>query len=103
MPELPEVETIRRQLAPRLAGKRIADAQVLDALWCSPVPADVVESSLRGSRIAGLSRRGKYLILELEGERFLVMHLRMTGNLLWADDRGAAGPAYLRFRLGLEE
>jgi formamidopyrimidine-DNA glycosylase len=103
MPELPEVETIRRQLAPRLAGRQIADAQVLDALWCSPIPPEVVESLLRGGRIVGLGRRGKYLILELEGERFLVMHLRMTGNLLWADDSEAASPAYLRFRLVLEE
>jgi formamidopyrimidine-DNA glycosylase len=102
MPELPEVETIRRQLAPRLAGRQIADAQVLDALWCSPIAPEVVESLLRGGRIVGLDRRGKYPILELEGERFLVMHLRMTGNLLWADDSEAASPAYLRFRLVLE-
>jgi formamidopyrimidine-DNA glycosylase len=103
MPELPEVETIRRQLAPRLAGRRIEDARVLDPLWCAPAPPEVVESSLRGRRIVGLARRGKYLVLEVEPDRFLVMHLRMTGNLLWAEaDDGAERP-HLRFRLALEE
>jgi formamidopyrimidine-DNA glycosylase len=101
MPELPEVETIRRQLAPKLAGATIVDVQVLDPLWCAPATPETVERALRGRRIDWLGRRGKYLLLELEGERFLVMHLRMTGNLLWAkpeDDE----PPYLRVRLLLE-
>src|SRR6476619_1839827 len=57
MPELPEVETIRRQLAP-----------VVDAL--------------EGRRVERLARRGKYLVWELEDDAFLLMHLRMTGVLL---------------------
>src|SRR5437867_4313175 len=101
MPELPEVETIRRQLAPKLAGSTIVDARVLDPLWCAPADPETVERALRGHRIERLGRRGKYLLLELEGERFLVMHLRMTGNLLWAKpDDGE--PPYLRVRLLLE-
>jgi formamidopyrimidine-DNA glycosylase len=101
MPELPEVETIRRQLASKVAGRAIVDVQVLDPLWCAPSDPANVERALRGHRIERLGRRGKYLILELEGERFCVMHLRMTGNLLWAtpDD---SEPPYLRVRLLLE-
>jgi formamidopyrimidine-DNA glycosylase len=101
MPELPEVETIRRQLVPKVGGRTIVDAQILDPLWCAPADPPSVERALRGHRIDRLGRRGKYLILELEGERFLVMHLRMTGNLLWAkpDDEE---PPYLRVRLLLE-
>jgi formamidopyrimidine-DNA glycosylase len=101
MPELPEVETIRRQLASKLAGETIVDVQVLDPLWCAPSDPGAVERSLRGHRIERLGRRGKYLILELESERYCVMHLRMTGNLLWAqpdDDE----PPYLRVRFVLE-
>jgi formamidopyrimidine-DNA glycosylase len=98
MPELPEVETIRRQLAPKVAGRTIVDVQVLDPLWCAPADPQEVERALRGRRIERLGRRGKYLLLELEGERFCVMHLRMTGNLLWAkpDD---GDPPYLRARI----
>ena len=84
MPELPEVETIRRQLEPALVGRRIEDARVLDERWTRPEPPRVVEAELKGRRIESVARRGKYLIVGLEGDRFLVMHLRMTGNLLLA-------------------
>jgi formamidopyrimidine-DNA glycosylase len=101
MPELPEVETIRRQLAPKLAGRRIVAAEVIDPLWCAPADPRDIEAELRGRRIVGLGRRGKYLVMEIEVDRFLVMHLRMTGNLLWVD--AGEDPPYLRFRLFLEE
>jgi formamidopyrimidine-DNA glycosylase len=84
VPELPEVETIRRQLAPALVGRRIVDVRVLDERWTRPEPPRVVEAALEGRRIESVDRRGKYLIVGLEGDRFLVMHLRMTGNLLLA-------------------
>jgi formamidopyrimidine-DNA glycosylase len=104
MPELPEVETIRRQLEPHLADRLIADAEVLDSLWCAPRPPAEVENALRGRRIETLDRRGKYLIMELDRERFLVMHLRMTGNLLWfGPAEGYSEPRYLRFRMTLED
>jgi formamidopyrimidine-DNA glycosylase len=103
MPELPEVETILRQLAPRVAGRTIERAQVRDPLWSAPVPPPEVERSLAGRRIETLRRRGKYLIAGLTGDRHLVMHLRMTGNLLWvdaADDRGER--PHLSVRLTLD-
>jgi formamidopyrimidine-DNA glycosylase len=102
MPELPEVETIRRQLEPRVTGSTITAAEVLDPLWCAPTEPSQIERALRDRRILGLGRRGKYLVMELDGERFLVMHLRMTGNLLWVASAGDE-PPYLRFRLSLQD
>ena len=100
MPELPEVETIRRQLAPRVAGRTIVEAEVFDPLWCAPRIPEEVEIDLRGERIESLGRRGKYLLLELEDQRFLLMHLRMTGNLLWVPrDEDIPGRPHLRVRL----
>jgi formamidopyrimidine-DNA glycosylase len=84
MPELPEVETIRRQLAPALEGRRLERVEVLDPRWCEPAPPAEVEDALRGRLVERLSRRGKYLVFELEDDVYLVMHLRMTGNLLLA-------------------
>lgn len=82
MPELPEVETVCRQLDPELRGRTIERLEVLDARWCRPVPPREVEAAVEGATIAGLGRRGKYLLLGLDGGRTLVMHLRMTGNLV---------------------
>jgi formamidopyrimidine-DNA glycosylase len=87
-----------------VTGKAIADAEVLDSLWCAPRAPAEIESALRGRRIESVGRRGKYLIIELKGERFLVMHLRMTGNLLWirSEDSSEEAP-YLRVRIVLED
>jgi len=82
MPELPEVETIRRQLAPALEGRRVEELQILDPRWCDPAHPDEVADAVRGRVIEGVRRRGKYLVVALEGEVALVMHLRMTGTLL---------------------
>ena len=104
MPELPEVETIRGQLAPRVAGRTIVEAEVFDPLWCAPRAPEEVEIELRGERIRSLGRRGKYLVMELEGERFLVMHLRMTGNFLWVPEQDdEPGRPHLRVRLVLDD
>jgi formamidopyrimidine-DNA glycosylase len=86
VPELPEVETIRRQLAPHLEGRRMERLEVLDARWCEPAEPSALEDAVRGRRIERVSRRGKYLVLELEGDVHVAMHLRMTGNLLLAHD-----------------
>jgi formamidopyrimidine-DNA glycosylase len=82
MPELPEVETIRRQLAPEVARRRISAVRVLDERWTRPLAPRRLERAVAGRAIEGVERRGKWLVLRLEGERALVMHLRMTGNLL---------------------
>jgi formamidopyrimidine-DNA glycosylase len=92
VPELPEVETIRRQLEPALVGRRIERVRVLDERWTRPEPPRTVEAELKGRRIESVGRRGKYLIVGLEGDRYLVMHLRMTGNLLLAGGERFGAP-----------
>jgi formamidopyrimidine-DNA glycosylase len=96
MPELPEVETIRRQLAPAVEGRRLAEVKVLDPRWCEPAPPWEIADAIRGRRVERLDRRGKYLTWELTGDVHLVMHLRMTGNLLYTDE---ARHARVRFEL----
>jgi formamidopyrimidine-DNA glycosylase len=93
MPELPEVETVCRQLEPELEGRRIERLEVLDGRWSRPVPPDELEAAVTGSRIEGLGRRGKYLLLRLDGDRTLVMHLRMTGNLVLVDGERKLDPS----------
>jgi formamidopyrimidine-DNA glycosylase len=82
MPELPEVETIRRQLAPALEGRRLEHIEVRDPRWCEPAPPEAVSDALDGLLIERLWRRGKYLVVSFEDDVHLAMHLRMTGNLL---------------------
>jgi formamidopyrimidine-DNA glycosylase len=83
MPELPEVETIRRQLAPHLEGRTILTAEILDPRWTRPEDPAVVEHELRGALVQRLTRSGKYLVWHLSGDRWLLVHLRMTGALLF--------------------
>ncbi len=102
MPELPEVETIRRQLAPAMEGRGVESLEVLDPRWCAPAHPSEPADAVAGRRIERLWRRGKYLVVALEDEVSLVMHLRMTGTLLLvaaADD--VPGRRYLRVRLRL--
>jgi formamidopyrimidine-DNA glycosylase len=102
MPELPEVETIRRQLAPSMEGRTLERLEVLDARWCEPAPPAEMADAVAGRRVERLSRRGKYLIVELEDEVHLVMHLRMTGNLLVVPaGEDVDGRPHLRARLVL--
>ena len=83
MPELPEVETIRRHLAPHVEGREL---RALTVLGRALVPAARARRARRRASMAasssGSSRRGKYLVFELADEVFLMLHLRMTGTLL---------------------
>jgi formamidopyrimidine-DNA glycosylase len=87
VPELPEVETIRRQIEPELVGRRIESMEVFDERLTRPVPPREVERAVTGRRIESVGRRGKYLMVRLEGGRWLVMHLRMTGNIVLREPR----------------
>ena len=82
MPELPEVETIRRNLAPHVEGRTLERLEILDPRWSRPLAPRELSDALEGRTIERLGRRGKYLIWELSGEAYLLVHLRMTGNLL---------------------
>jgi formamidopyrimidine-DNA glycosylase len=103
MPELPEVETIRRQLEPEIVGRRIESLEVLDPRWTEPVPPADVERACAGRRIEALRRRGKYLLVGLEGGRWLVMHLRMTGNLVLAEGDADREVSFLRVAIRLDD
>lgn len=83
MPELPEVETIRRQLAPHLEGRTILRAELLDARWTRPSRPEPIARQLAGATVKSVERSGKYLILALSSEMHLLVHLRMTGSLLF--------------------
>jgi formamidopyrimidine-DNA glycosylase len=100
MPELPEVETIRRHLAPHVEGRRLTSLEVLDPRWSLPLAPTELAAAVEGRVIERLARRGKYLVWELEDEAFLLMHLRMTGTLL-LDPAGA--PPHTRVWLRLED
>jgi formamidopyrimidine-DNA glycosylase len=102
MPELPEVETIRRQLAPALEGRRLEHIQVRDPRWCEPAPPEAIEDALHGRLIERVGRRGKYLILSFEDDVHLAMHLRMTGNLLLVP-ADAEEPGHLRVVMELDD
>ena len=100
MPELPEVETIRRQLAPHVEGRAILDAEILDPRWTRPGAPGPVADELRGAMIERVGRAGKYLDISLSGDRHLLMHLRMTGALLLDPP---AEPLHTRVRLELDD
>jgi formamidopyrimidine-DNA glycosylase len=87
MPELPEVETVRRGLAPVMEGARFDDvvANRGDLRW--PLPADFVQR-LKGKTVSGLGRRAKYLLADLSSGEVLVMHLGMSGSFRVALDGG---------------
>src|SRR5260370_10081860 len=90
VPELPEVETIVRELRPRLVGKRITaldgGPHRLRRPW-----SKAWKPLLLGRRISALPRPGQWIILELEGDRYLVIHLGMTGQLRVYRDREPVG------------
>jgi formamidopyrimidine-DNA glycosylase len=83
MPELPEVETIRRQLAPHLEGRTIVTAEIRDHRWTRPLPPAPIADELLGATVERVGRAGKYLVWTLSDDRYLLIHLRMTGALLF--------------------
>ena len=87
MPELPEVETIRRELARRLTGKVLRSVEVRVSKMAN-VPAARLSQLLAGRRIHRVNRRAKMLVLDLGDGHFLVFHLKMTGQLVYAPPRG---------------
>ena len=98
MPELPEVETIRRSLQPETTGKRISELEIL-----TPGVFLSANGSPIGSQIEGIERCGKYLLIMLNQDKHtacLIVHLRMTGRLLLRTSKDApVKHTHLRFRL----
>ncbi|MEJ2084261.1 MAG: bifunctional DNA-formamidopyrimidine glycosylase/DNA-(apurinic or apyrimidinic site) lyase [Acidobacteriota bacterium] len=81
MPELPEVEVLRRSLAPLICNDTLASLQVLEPRLREPVDSDRLRAQTVGRRICGTRRRAKYLLLDLEDGYTLVFHLGMSGRL----------------------
>ncbi len=82
MPELPEVETIRRSLEQKLKGKTFVGVEVLMDKMLKGVTPDKAGEEITGKKITSIERRGKYLIIRLSGGKSMVIHLRMTGQLV---------------------
>jgi formamidopyrimidine-DNA glycosylase len=80
MPELPEVETVRRGLALRMTGRQIVRAELRRPDLRRPFPPDLAER-LDGARIGALSRRGKYILIDLDDSGHLLLHLGMSGRI----------------------
>ncbi len=93
MPELPEVETVRRGLAPRLTGRRIGRVEVRRVGLRRPFPADLA-TLLAGQRIGEIGRRAKYLLFAFDSGMRLLLHLGMSGRLTLSEPRadGEAPP-----------
>ena len=81
MPELPEVESVRRRIAPVLEGRRFERVEISDPRLVRPYEPAEVAAELTGERVESVDRRGKYLIVRFESGRALLIHLRMTGSL----------------------
>jgi len=92
VPELPEVETVRRGIAPVLEGALLEHVEIRDPRLVRPFDPAIVAAELVGERVATVGRRGKYLVIGFESERSLLIHLRMTGSLRHAR-RGASADA----------
>ncbi len=102
MPEGPEVETVRRTLEPHLTGRGIRSVRVLlPRIIRRPDPEDF-RAGLAGGRVHGVLRRGKYLVLDLGERGRLVVHLMMSGQLVWAA-RPEAAAEHTRVVLGLDD
>ena len=81
MPELPEVETLRRYLGTAITGRSVISVDILDSRIFA-APREVIEDEVAGHRIDRVARRGKVLILFLQGSGSLLIHPRMTGQLV---------------------
>jgi formamidopyrimidine-DNA glycosylase len=103
VPELPEVETTRRRLEPGLIGRRFDHVEIVDPRLTRPEPPEVIAAELQGERVHGLGRRGKYLIVEFESGRHLLIHLRMTGNVQHPASGGFDADPYRRAVVRLDD
>jgi formamidopyrimidine-DNA glycosylase len=101
VPELPEVETIRRGLLQRLVGHRIVGVRVRQAYLREKVEVNTLNTQVVGTTIADIERRAKYLLMQLRPEGILVFHLGMTGRLWLGKPMAQDAPHdHLIFRLG---
>ncbi len=101
MPELPEVETVRRGLDRHVTGRRVVDVEVGRLRTVRRTSAEALAAGLRGATITGVERRGKYLLARLDTGETLMIHLRMSGRVLLSPP-GAPRPAHTHVVLHLD-
>ncbi|HEY8631749.1 MAG TPA: bifunctional DNA-formamidopyrimidine glycosylase/DNA-(apurinic or apyrimidinic site) lyase [Candidatus Limnocylindrales bacterium] len=102
MPELPEVETVARDLRPLITGATIVDATTLWARTLRGIDPEAFAAGVAGRHIEGVTRRGKQVVVQLSGDAFLTIHLKMTGQLFVVPQGGPEDP-YVRLVFGLED
>src|SRR5579862_9653780 len=103
MPELPEVESVRTQIAPLLEGRRIDHVEISDPRLTRPLAPDEIARRLEGETIQAVDRRGKYLVVRFESGRALLIHLRMTGSLRHAAPGALPDDPYRRAVVRLDD
>jgi len=103
VPELPEVETVRRRLEPVLVGRRFERVEIDDPRLTRPEDPSEVAAELTGERVVAVGRRGKYLVVRFESGRVLLIHLRMTGTLLHAVPGSSVEVPYKRAVVNLDD
>jgi|SRR4051794_10598866 formamidopyrimidine-DNA glycosylase len=103
MPELPEVESVRRQLEPALVGRRFERVSIDDPRLVRPYEPAEVAAELEGEAVAAVERRGKYLVVRFESGRVLLIHLRMTGSLLRAPNGSLPDDPHRRAVVSLDD
>jgi formamidopyrimidine-DNA glycosylase len=103
MPELPEVESVRRRLAPALEGRVFVHVEITDQRLTRPFDPVEVARELDNERVALVDRRGKYLIVRFESGRALLVHLRMTGSFLVSTNGALPEDAHRRAVVTLDD
>jgi formamidopyrimidine-DNA glycosylase len=102
MPELPEVETVMRGLAARLLGRRLTHVAVNRADMRWPFPAGLV-ATMTGARVASFRRRGKYILMRLDGGMSVLLHLGMSGRMVLSPARPNSVTLHEHFVLETDE
>jgi formamidopyrimidine-DNA glycosylase len=103
VPELPEVETVRRTLEPAIGARILRIAHSGKPLRLGrPIPLAAIRRALRGRRIVGLRRHGKYLLVDVEGDAALIVHLGMSGRFRLVGPRAPQAP-HTHLRLVLDD
>ena len=103
MPELPEVETVRTRLEPVLVGRRFERVRIEDGRLTRPYEPAEIAARLEGERVDAVERRGKYLVVRFESGRALLIHLRMTGNVLHVTNGVPAEASHVRAVVTLDD
>jgi formamidopyrimidine-DNA glycosylase len=102
MPELPEVETVMRGLAAKLLGRRLTHVAVNRADMRWPLPPGLAQT-MTGARVASFRRRGKYILMRLDGGMSVLLHLGMSGRMVLSPARPNRAPLHEHLELETDE